>query len=188
MPQIDTATWSCLCWFSVDLTFFSVRPKAHQWASLVAQRVKRLPAMRESWVPPLGWEDPLEKEMTTYSSILAWEIPWTEEPGGHQSMGSQRVGHDWATKHSVRSKFIMSLILKNFFEIVFLYSWHRWSPGLHRLFSGCGGWGLLSSCDSKFPSVVASPCEAWALRHTGCRSGSLRAQWSWLLGSRAQAQ
>ena len=50
--------------------------------------------MQESWVQSLGWEDPLEKEMATHSSILAWIIPWTEEPGVLQSMGSQRVGHD----------------------------------------------------------------------------------------------
>ena len=56
--------------------------------------VKRLPAMWETWVQSLGWEDPLEKEMATHSSILAWKIPWTKEPGGLQSMGSQRVGHD----------------------------------------------------------------------------------------------
>ena len=62
--------------------------------SLVAQRLKCLPAMQETWVRSLGREDPLEKEMATHSSILAWEIPWTEEPGGLQSMGSQRVGHD----------------------------------------------------------------------------------------------
>ena len=53
--------------------------------------------MQETWVRSLGWEDPLEKEMATHSSILAWRIPWTEEPGGLQSMGSQRVGHDWTT-------------------------------------------------------------------------------------------
>ena len=58
------------------------------------QTVKRLPAMLETWVQSLGWEDPLEKEMATHSSILAWKIPWTEEPGRLQSMGSQRVGHD----------------------------------------------------------------------------------------------
>ena len=63
-------------------------------ASLVAQTVKRLPAMRETLVPFLGREDPLEKGMTTHSSILAWTIPGTEEPDGLQSMGSQRVGHD----------------------------------------------------------------------------------------------
>ena len=60
-------------------------------ASLVAQVVKNLPAMQETWVSSLGQEDPLEKEMATHSSILAWEIPWTEEPGGLQSTGSQKV-------------------------------------------------------------------------------------------------
>ena len=63
-------------------------------ASLVAQRLKRLPAMRETWARSLGWEDPLEKEMATHSSILAWRIPWMEEPGGLQSTGSQRVEQD----------------------------------------------------------------------------------------------
>ena len=57
--------------------------------------------MRETWVRFLGWEDPLEKEMATRSSILAWRTPWTEEPGGLQSTGSQRVGHDWATSLSL---------------------------------------------------------------------------------------
>ena len=62
--------------------------------SLVAQLVKSLSAIQETWVQSLGWEDPLEKEVATHSSILAWRIPWTEEPGGLQSMGSQRVGYD----------------------------------------------------------------------------------------------
>ena len=66
-------------------------------SSLVAQMVKRLPAVRETWVQSLGWEDPLEKEMATHSSTLAWKILWTEEPGRLPSMGSQRVRHDWAT-------------------------------------------------------------------------------------------
>ena len=78
--------WSFLCIYYA--TF---------WASLVAQRLKRLPAMRETWVQSLGQEDPLEKEMATHSSILAWRIPWMEEPGGLQSTGLQRVGHNWAT-------------------------------------------------------------------------------------------
>ena len=60
----------------------------------MAQRVKNLPARQETQAPSLGQEDPLEKEMATHSSILAWEIPWAEEPGRLQSMGSQRVGHD----------------------------------------------------------------------------------------------
>ena len=70
------------------------------WASLVTQLVRNPPAMQETWVQSLGWEDALEDGMATHSSILAWRIPWTEEPGGLQSIGSQRVGHDWATKCS----------------------------------------------------------------------------------------
>ena len=66
----------------------------HPWGSLVAQRLKHLPAMQETWVRSLGQEDPLEKKVATHSSILAWRIPRTEKPGGLQSTGSQRVGHD----------------------------------------------------------------------------------------------
>ena len=66
-------------------------------ASLVAQRLKRPPAMRETWVRSVGQEDSMEKEMATHSSILAWRTPWMEEPGRLQFTGSQRVGHDWAT-------------------------------------------------------------------------------------------
>ena len=81
----------CPSWYSL----------AFIWASLVAQMVKRLPAMRETWVRSLGWEDPLEKEMAAHSSIFAWRIPWTEEPVGLQSTGLQRVGHDRATSLSL---------------------------------------------------------------------------------------
>ena len=63
-------------------------------SSLVAQMVKHLPAMQETRVRSLGWEDTLEKEMAAHSSILAWKIPWTMEPGRLRSMGSKRVGHD----------------------------------------------------------------------------------------------
>ena len=70
--------------------------------------------MRETQVRSLGWEDPLEKEMATHSSILAWRIPWSEEPGGLHSMGSQRVGHDWATSFSLSFHF-------NFFYIYLLF-------------------------------------------------------------------
>ena len=62
--------------------------------SFVAWMVKHLPTVRETWVQSLGWEDFLEKEMATHSSILAWKIPWTEEPGRLQSIGLPRVGHD----------------------------------------------------------------------------------------------
>ena len=76
--------------------------------SLVAQTVKRLPTTWETWVRSLGREDPLEKEMATHSSILAWKIPRMQEPGGLQSMGSQRVGHNWATSpHQKPSVFFL---------------------------------------------------------------------------------
>ena len=64
------------------------------WGFPSGAMVENPPVMQETWVQLVGWEDPLEKGMTTHSSILAWRIPWTEEPGGLQSMGSQGVGHD----------------------------------------------------------------------------------------------
>ena len=69
-------------------------PLHYSWASLVAQTVKNPPAMWKTWIRSLGWEDLLKEGMATHSSILAWRIPWTEEPSGLQSMGSQRVAHD----------------------------------------------------------------------------------------------
>ena len=80
------------------------------WTSLVAQTVKRLPTMRETRVGSLGWEDTLEKEMAPHSSTLAWRIPWLEEPGRLQSMGSQRVRHDWATS--------LPLLTLNLYQII----------------------------------------------------------------------
>ena len=77
-----------MVWYSHLFRFLLIR------TSLVAQMVKRLPTMQETWVRSLDWEDPLEKEMATHSSTLAWKIPWTEECGRLQSMGPQRVGHD----------------------------------------------------------------------------------------------
>ena len=77
---------------------FVILGNVQAWASLVAQSVKNLPAMQETRVRSLGWEDPLEKEMATHSSILGWKIPWTEESGKLQSIGLQRVEHNLATK------------------------------------------------------------------------------------------
>ena len=71
-------------------------------ASLVAQMIKNLPAVQETGVQSLGWEDPLEEGMATHSNVLSWRIPWTEEPGRLQSLGLQRVPHGWATNtHTV---------------------------------------------------------------------------------------
>ena len=74
-----------------------IKPYCIYRTSLVAQTVKNLPAVQETRVQSLGWEDPLEKEMATHSSVLAWKIPWTGKPSGLQPLGLQRVGHDWAT-------------------------------------------------------------------------------------------
>ena len=78
--------------------------------------VKNLPAMQETWVRSLGWEDPLKKEMATHSGILAWEIPWTEEPGRLQSMRLQRVGHDQKIFHSVKYLIICSSLFQGIRE------------------------------------------------------------------------
>ena len=76
------------------MTILDAREMGKNLLMLVAQMVKRLLTMQETWVRSLGQEDPLEKEMATHSSTLAWRIPWTEEPGRLQPMGLQRVGHD----------------------------------------------------------------------------------------------
>ena len=77
----------------------------------VTHMEKNLLAMQETSVQYQGWEDPLEKGMATHSSILAWRNPWTEKPGGLQSMGSQRVRHDWLTKHTLIN-IMMTMIKK----------------------------------------------------------------------------
>ena len=87
--------------------------------SLVAQSVKNLRAMQKTQVQSLGGVEPLEKEMATHSSILAWEIPWTEEPGGLQSMGSQRVRHDLATKPYKTGK--ITLLDLYFSHLLFIF-------------------------------------------------------------------
>ena len=93
--ESDTTEW-------LTLFYFPIHTHTHTHiASLVAQTVKSLPTVPETQVWSLSREDPLEKEMANYSSILAWKTPWIEEPSRLQSMGSQRVGHDWATSLSL---------------------------------------------------------------------------------------
>ena len=99
-----------------ELNWVTPRKKA----SLVTQRVKHLPALRETSVRSLGREDPLEKEMATHSNILAWRIPWTEEPGRLKFMGSQRVGHDW-----VASLWVTPRVLKFLCKFLYLPQ-HQW--------------------------------------------------------------
>ena len=84
-------------------------PPHYSWGSLVAHMVKNLSVKQEMQAQSLGWEDPLEEGMATHSSILAWRIPWTEEPGRLPSMGSQRVRHNLATKQQPCSVELLSL-------------------------------------------------------------------------------
>ena len=99
-------------------------PLGYIRAFLLDQRLKRLPAMRETWVRSLSWEAPLEKEMATHSSILAWRILWREEPSRLQSTGSQRVGHNWATSLSFRLHHrIANQIINTLTEIKTGYIW-----------------------------------------------------------------
>ena len=93
-----SVTWDQQGWWRKSLLF---HPPGSEWAPLVAQMVKHLPAMQETRVGSLGWEHALEKEIGTHSSALAWKIPWMEEPGRLQSMGLQRVRHYWVTSLSL---------------------------------------------------------------------------------------
>ena len=129
--------WSLHLWPSiVALSFFNRSQNNDSFFShksfapggpLVAQIVKNVPAMWEIWVRFLGWEDPLEEDTATNSSILAWRIPWTRKSSGIQSMGSQRVGHDWVTTLSLSPHIFyctLTLQIDIFFDhgiILFLY-------------------------------------------------------------------
>ena len=98
MFDINNASWVSRKYLKVgEMVFFWGVFVISGWTSLVTQAVKKLPARQEMQVWSLGWGDPLEKEMTTYPSNIFWRIPRTEEPGGLQSMGSQRDGYHWAT-------------------------------------------------------------------------------------------
>ena len=101
--------------------------------------VKRLPAMRETWVQSLGQKDPLEKEMATHSSTLAWKIPWTEEPCKLQSMGLQRVGHNWATSLHFTFMYLILLIPSVVCMPLLLYSGNQDWKGFSNLLKSSVG-------------------------------------------------
>ena len=111
---LDKYIWMLLLTFWILLTSFR--------ASLVAQMVKNGPAMQETWGQSLGREDPLERGVATHSSIPAWKIPWTEEPGGLQSMGSRRVRHNWMTKHMLNGMFQASVVFSTLFTLTGMVS------------------------------------------------------------------
>ena len=101
--------------------------KGYVWVSLVVHMVKCLLAMRKTWVQSLDWKDPLEKEMATHSSTLAWKIPWMEEPGRLQSMGLQRIRHDWETSHwlSKVMELFQMLFYKHCFQLWYQSQFYR---------------------------------------------------------------
>ena len=141
--------------------------------------------MQETQVRSLGWEDPLEKEMATHSNTLAWKIPWTEEPGGLQSTGSQRVGHDWATSLSLSfylfgvSNTIKMLTSQSLFQ--FEVQDRRPHSGCYTDISGSSwvglpgkplvrdrlSWYILSGFGLS-PPFLLSGTQRWARRHRSC--------------------
>ena len=131
----------------------------------MGQRVECLPAMWETWVWSLGWEDPLEKEMATHSSILAWRTPQKEEPGRLQSTGSQRVRDFTFTFKLHGTKIFLFLSFLIFLKIYLFCLWLHWVfVAACRLFSNCSKWRLLSSWGvwaSHYSGFTC--CRAWAL-------------------------
>ena len=113
---------------SLYLPFFKILCQfPNSASSLVAQMVKNLPAMWEIWVQSLGWEDPLEEGMATHTSILAWRIPCSEEPGWVQSMGSQRVGHDFHISYFLAVSIVcLNIILNSWFKQIIVFQGIPW--------------------------------------------------------------
>ena len=129
-------------------------------ASPVAQMVKHLPTRRETWVQFLGQEDPLEKEMVIHSSTFAWKIPWMEERGGLQSMGSQRVGRDWATS--------LSLWIRNLDRKI-SYQWPDIIIAVQYLFClsfGNSTWFSLNDCPAPSLKAIKGQLYHWAQQVT----------------------
>ena len=153
----------------------------------MSQMVKNLPMMQETWVWSLGQEDPLEKGMATHSCILAWRIPWTEEPGGLQSMGSQRIRYDWVTNTSLQNLYVFLRFTDLWFFVdnlcdeksLFIYLFLAMQDLCCCLwaFSGCSKWRLLSSC-GVWASHCGFSCAAGPLGHktAGFNSCSMQTQ------------
>ena len=122
--------------------------------------VKNLPAVQKTRVRSLGWEDPLEKEMVTHFSILAWKISWTEEPGGLQSMGSQRVGHDWVTntQHVMSGTSISSYLeFSEFLRCRLIFS----SDVISFSHSSCKTRHFFNNSNSAYSTTTTPSCRAY---------------------------
>ena len=127
----------------------------------MAQTVKCLPTTRETQVQSLGWADLLEKEMATHSSVLAWKIPWTEEPGRLQSMGLQRSGHYWATSHSF-NLFGLQIWLDSKWEILFLKQKRNRKGHL-----SCCGQQFITGGPGGLPGAQAVVASLWSVHSRG---------------------
>ena len=141
-----------------------------KWASLVVQSVKNLLAVQETWVQSLGLEDALEKEMTTHSSTLTWKIPWTEEPGGLQSMGSQRLEHNWVPnipfieKHHLRLIMVTNFIFYLYWSVIALPCCVNFSCTMKWISCRCTYiLSLLSLCPPLIPPPGHHRALSWAL-------------------------
>ena len=120
----DGITTKCREYFEWNAILIYQNNSYHICSHYVAQMAKHLSAVWETLVRSLGWEDPLEKEMAAHSSTLAWKIPWMEEPGRLQPVGSQRVGHDWATSPSPYGWFtvlysfqVYNIVIQSFYRL-----------------------------------------------------------------------
>ena len=151
---------NCVSSWKSTFTYLFAPALSCSRASLLAQMVKNLPTMQEIWVRSLGWEDPLEKRMATHSSILAWEIPWTEEPGKLQPTESQRVRHDWATNTFtlVAARGVFSCNIWN------LVPW----PGMEPEPSVLGAQSLSHSISREVPHNCISECQTSQWPHKTC--------------------
>ena len=138
--------------------------------SLVAQTLKRLPTMQETWLQSLGQEDLLEKEMATHTSILAWKIPWMVEPGRLQSMGSQRVGQYWATLTHSLCRFLGSSLTFYFYFLALSFLSQPFLIGE----SSCM-WILANCCSSELASFIWG--HLLLLHHQGRVSLWFRIRW-----------
>ena len=130
----------CICMYWCQYTVFYIiasfckKLGREYGASMVAQMVKNLPSIQETRLWSLDHEGPLEKEMATHSSILAWRIPWTEEPGRLWSMGSQRIRHDWATNTVKKKDYTL-----------FIWIWEVWYILINKMVSKCNSRGQIHS-------------------------------------------